>query len=43
MMTQKPSKPKKLVLKKPFVIILSVIILFIIGYFFGQVLFKILN
>jgi hypothetical protein len=43
MTTQKPSKPTKLVLKKPFVIIISVIILFVIGYFFGQLLFKILN
>jgi hypothetical protein len=43
MSSQKPSKPTKLVLKKPVVIIISVIVLFIIGYFFGQLLFKILN
>ncbi len=43
MINEKPSKPTKLVLKKPIVIIVSVIILFIIGYFFGQLLFKILN
>ena len=43
MTTQKPSKLSKLVLKKPLIIITSVVILFIIGYFIGQLLFKILN
>ena len=43
MTTQKPFKLTKSVLKKPLIIILSVIILFYFGYKFGQFLFEILN
>jgi hypothetical protein len=43
MTTQNPLKRTKLVLKKPFVLIISVVVLFVIGYFFGQLLFKIVN
>lgn len=43
MTTENHLKPTKLVLKKPLLIIISVIVLFTIGHFFGQLLFKILN
>lgn len=42
-MSKEPIKKTKSVLKNPFVIIISVIILFYFGYLFGQFLFAIRN
>ncbi len=40
---KEPIKKTKSVLKNPFFIIISVVILFYFGYKFGQYLFEILN
>jgi uncharacterized phage infection (PIP) family protein YhgE len=43
MESKEPTKKTKSVLKNPFIIIISVIILFYFGYLFGQFLFEIRN
>ena len=43
MESKEPTKKTKSVLKNPFIIILSVIILFYFGYLFGLFLFEIRN
>lgn len=43
MTAKEPMKLTKLIVKHPFKIILIVIVLFYLGYLFGQFLFEILN
>jgi fumarate reductase subunit C len=43
MKSKEPIKKTKSFLKNPLVIIISVLILFYIGYLFGQFLFEIIN